>query len=177
MHKVVYILFFASIISNAQPAPNTFFMSFGADIKMLTVGAHPERESARKGLDWKAAFGWEFSNTRVRMEAQSFAEIGFTKWTYLAFDMKINITKHIKLFAGLETSGIKRHHPDANFRDPYNYIKYNHSWLLLGANAEIQFRIGSFGIAVQGNLHQAEEELKPYKKSRKQVHFTVFYFF
>lgn len=177
MKHLLYILCLTAITVNAQ-TPNEFFLSAGADFKMLFVGPYPERDNPQKGLDFKAAFGWEFPATRIRMEVQSFAEIGFTKWTYLAFDYKReSIFKNIWLYIGLEASGIKRHHPDFTFKDPNNYLEYVHNWMLLGANAELQWRKGNIGLAAQFNIHQAENDLKPYKNFRSQVHCSVFWFF
>ena len=66
-------------------------------------------------------------------------------------------------------SAIKRTHETA--------LHHNNPQNLFGANLEIQYRLNNIGIGLQGNIHQAEDDLKPYKDYRKQVHLKLIYLF
>jgi len=173
----------------AQPEPLEFFVRIGNDPNMLIRGAYPDREDKAIGMHNKYGFGFEWESVRIGMDVESFSAIGFTKWTYLYVDYKIEVefnlpivgwnVRNITLFGGLEMSQIKRHHPDFNGSDPNNYREYTTNPLLFGANIEAVFRIprSPFGIGIQANIHQAEDELKPYKKFRKQVFGNLYFYF
>jgi hypothetical protein len=185
-NKIKTILVFACIIilSNykafAQPEPFEFFVRIGNDPNMAISGAYPNREDKAIGLHNKYGFGFEWENLRIGMDIESFSAIGFTKWTYLYGDYKVKSgIRNITLFGGLEMSQIKRHHADFNGNDKDNYREYTTNPLLFGANGEILFRKQNshFGIGLQGNIHQAEDELKPYKKFRKQVFVNLYFYF
>lgn len=170
---LIAMLLFGSL-SLAQPKPFDFIIYGGIDVKMLTVGAHPQRQDKQKGLDYKLGIGFDWENTRLRTEIQSFKEINFTKWTYLAFDYKLQPIQNFYLYAGAEISQIKRGHPYFDGSDPNNYREFTINPVIFGINLEVQYRYKNIGFGIQGNIHQAEDELKKYKKYRKQVHFVVF---
>jgi hypothetical protein len=164
----------------AQPEPFEFFVRIGNDPNMAISGAYPDREDKAIGLHNKYGFGFEWENVRIGMDVESFSAIGFTKWTYLYGDYKVaSGIRNITLFGGLEMSQIKRHHADFDGNDKDNYREYTTNPLLFGANGEILFRKQNshFGIGLQGNIHQAEDELKPYKKFRKQVFINLYFYF
>ena len=153
---------------NAQPEPYKLIFEVGADIKMLTLGSHPGEDKNIKGLDFIVGFGFEWENIRITNQFQSFQKLGFYKWTYLKPDYKITINDFY-IFAGLEMSAIKRTHKEAlRPRNPQN---------VLGANLEIQYRLNNIAIGIQANIHQAEDDLKPYKDYRKQAHLKLIYLF
>ncbi len=47
---------------------------------------------------------------------------------------------------------------------------------LYGVNLELQYRINQFAISLQGNIHKAEADLRPYKDYRKQMHLKLTYY-
>jgi hypothetical protein len=176
----------------AQPEPFEFFVRIGNDPNMAISGAYPDREDKAIGLHNKYGFGFEWENVRIGMDVESFSAIGFTKWTYLYGDYKIIIDhtltipiigdvtiRNVNLFGGLEISQIKRHHPDFDGNNRNNYREYTTNPLLFGANGEILFRKenSNFAFGLQGNIHQAEDELKAYKKFRKQVFINIYFYF
>ncbi len=153
---------------NAQPEPYKLIFEVGADIKMLTLGSHPGEDKNIKGLDFIVGFGFEWESIRITNQFQSFQKLGFYKWTYLKPDYKITVNDFY-IFAGLEMSAIKRTHKEAlRPRNPQN---------VFGANLEIQYRLNNVAIGIQGNIHQAEDDLKPYKDYRKQAHLKLIYLF
>ena len=110
---ITTLLLIFSLNVIAQPEPFSVYLRGGNDPNMIISGAYPDRgENNVYGLHNKYGFGIEWENTRLGMDIESFSEIGFTKWTYLYFDYKINPIKNIFLFGGIEASQIKRHHPD-----------------------------------------------------------------
>lgn len=181
MKKIIIIILL--VISQsvfAQPEPFEFFVRIGNDPNMLIRGAYPDREDKAIGMHNKYGFGFEWESVRIGMDVESFSAIGFTKWTYLYADYKVaSGIKNITLFGGLEMLQIKRHHPDFSGSNPNNYREYTINPLLFGANGEILFRKedSHFGIGIQANIHQAEDELKPYKKFRKQVFINLYFYF
>lgn len=181
MKKIIIItLLIISQSVFAQPEPFEFFVRIGNDPNMLIRGAYPDREDKAIGMHNKYGFGFEWESVRIGMDVESFSAIGFTKWTYLYADYKVaSGIRNITLFGGLEMSQIKRHHPDFSGSNPNNYREYTINPLLFGANIEAVFRIprSPFGIGIQANIHQAEDELKPYKKFRKQVFGNLYFYF
>ena len=186
MKKLILIccIAFGMIVSSnkafAQPEPFDFFVRIGNDPNMAISGAYPNREDKAIGLHNKYGFGFEWENVRIGMDIESFTAIGFTKWTYLYGDYKVaSGIRNITFFAGLEMSQIKRHHPDFNGKDGNNYREYTINPFLLGGNLETVYRKENshFGFGLQANIHQAEDELKPYKKYRKQVFVNLYFYF
>lgn len=154
--------------TTSQPEPYKLIFEAGFDPTMAVQGAHPERDNPKKGLDFIVGFGFEWENFRVTNQFQSFQEIGFYKWTYLKPDFKHEILKNLVGFAGLEMSAIKRTHDQA--------LHKNNPQNVFGANLELQYKLNDFALSIQANIHQAEEDLKPYKDYRKQVHFKLVYY-
>tara|TARA_R110000796_G_scaffold58965_2_gene135827 strand:+ start:985 stop:1530 length:546 start_codon:yes stop_codon:yes gene_type:complete len=181
MKKITLICCIAfGMIASAQPADFDFYLRVGNDPNMLIKGAYPDRLDVVRGLHNKYGFGFEFEHARIGMDLESFSEIGFTKWTYLYFDYKLSsVIRNVNFFAGLEMSQIKRHHPDFNGSDPNNYREYTINPLLFGGNLEAVYRKDDshFGFGLQANMHQAEDELKPYKKFRFQVFGNLYFYF
>ena len=171
------------MIASAQPADFDFYLRVGNDPNMLMKGAYPDREESGgnvRGLHNKYGFGFEWTYIRMGMDIESFSQIGFTKWTYLYADYKLKPgIKNITFFAGLEISQIKRHHPDFDGNNRNNYREYTTNPLLFGGNLETLYRKhdSNFGFGLQANIHQAEDELKPYKNYRFQVFVNLYFFF
>jgi hypothetical protein len=149
--------------------PHEIFFSGGADLKMLTVGSHPGEEKNVKGFDFIVGFGFEWEHIRVSNQFQSFQELGFYKWTYLKPDYRKKLIKNVFGYVGLEMSAIKRTHKEA--------LHPNNPENVFGANIELQYRLNQFAISLQYNIHQAEEDLKPYKDYRKQLHTKIIVYF
>ena len=153
---------------NAQE-PYELIFEVGADVKMATVGTHPGEDKNIKGLDFIVGFGFEWEHIRLTNQFQSFQKIGFYKWTYLKADYKSKLIKNMFGYVGLEMSAIKRTHAEAlHPRNPQNRF---------GANLELQYRLNQFAVSLQANIHQAEDDLKPYKDYRKQLHLKLIYFY
>ncbi len=179
--KIFIAIITIAQLANAQPEPFNFYLRVGNDPNMILDGAYPDRSNDKKakGLHNKYGFGFEWKHIRIGMDLESFTEIGFTKWTYLYADYKLNSgIKNITLFGGLEISQIKRYHPDFSYDQPNNYREYTTNPLLFGVNGEIQYRkYNSFlGLGIQANIHQAEDELKPYKDYRFQVFGNIYFY-
>jgi hypothetical protein len=160
------LIFIVSL--NAQE-PYELMFEGGADLKMATAGSHPGEEKNIKGFDFIVGFGFEWEHIRVSNQFQSFQELGFYKWTYLKPDYRKKMIKNVFGYIGLEMSAIKRTHKEA--------IHPNNPENVFGANLEIQYRLNQFAISLQANIHQAEEDLKPYKDYRKQMHLKLTYYF
>jgi len=164
---------------NAQPSEFEFFARVGNDPNMALFGAYPDREVKAKGLHNKYGIGFEWVNTRLGTDIESFSQIGFTKWTYFYFDYKVSdVIRNVNLFGGVEMSQVKRHHPDYAEEGSSEYREYTINPVLFGLNGEIQYRGDSSPLALglQANIHQAEDELKPYKKYRFQVFVNLYFY-
>lgn len=171
------LLLACSMFTIAQNNFKTVF-SAGLDPKMATVGAHPDRPDNTPSLDAEFSFGFEWEYTRILMQIKSHKEVNFFKWTYIQADYKQQLFKNIYAYAGLEVSQIKKHHPDFSYDQPDNYREYTINPMQFGANLELQYKLfnNAFGIAVQASIYQSEDELKPYKKYRKEVTTTLFFY-
>lgn len=177
---MLIVLSFNAIAQRATtPRPDfkTVF-SIGLDPKMATVGAHPNRENNTPSLDYEISFGFEWENTRLLMQVKNHKKINFFKWTYLQLDYKKELFKNVYGFTGLEIGQIKRKHPNASFDNPNNYRDVTINPIIFGANLELQYKLldDRFGIGAQASIYQAEDELKQYKKYRKDVTLTIFFY-
>ena len=149
--------------------PYELIFEGGADLKMLTLGSHPGEDKNVKGLDFIVGFGFEWEHIRVSNQFQSFQKIGFYKWTYLKSDYRAKLFKNVFGYAGLEMSALKRTHETS--------LRSNQPENLYGANLELQYRLNQFAISLQGNIHKAEDDLRPYKDYRKQIHLKIQYYY
>lgn len=155
----------------SQPAPHQVFFEAGTDLSMPIKGAYPDREGSEKikGFDFLLGIGIEWDHIRLSNQIQSFQKIGFFKWTFAKADYKTSLFKNVNGFIGLECSQLKRLHDQA--------IHYNNPENVFGANAEIQYRKNNLAFSAQLNIHEAEEDLKPYKDYRWQVHAKAIIYF
>lgn len=170
---VLVMIVMVYIKSYSQAPPFDFILYGGLDPNMLINGAYPDREDPAKGFDYKVGYGFDWEHIRLRMEVQSFEVIHFTKWTYMAFDYKLNPFKEFYLYGGVEVGQIKRRHID--YLDPKSsYYRENvTNPVIFGLNGELQYRFNRIGLAIQANIHQAEDDLKKYKSYRFQVHAVI----
>lgn len=155
-----------------------FVFSAGIDPKMAAVGPHKEAPDNSSSLDVEFSAGFEWSNTRLLMQLKSHEAVNFLKWTYLQFDYKQETIKNLYLYGGLEISQIKIHHPDYSYDQPDNYREHTINPMQLGINLELQYKFFNdrAGVAVQFGMYQSEDELKPFKKYRKDVTTTLFFY-
>ena len=184
MKKLILICCVAfGMIASAQsrkPATFDLYLRAGNDPNTLIRGVYSDRDGRAVGMHNKYGFGLEFEHARIGMDIEIFSKIGFTKWTYLYVDYKVKSSiRNVNLFAGLEMSQIKRHHPDFSGSDPNNYREYTTNPLLFGGNLEAVYRKHNshFGFGIQANMHQVEDELKPYKDFRTQVFANLYFYF
>lgn len=175
--KLVIIILFYSQAVVAQRDFKTVF-SVGIDPKMAIEGPHKGRVGNAPSLDYEVSFGFEWQHTRLLMQAKSHKEVNFFKWTYLQFDYKQALFSNIYAYGGLEVGQIRKTHPDAHYSNPDNYRSVTINPFILGANLELQYKMldNRFGLGIQGSIYQAEDELKPYKKYRKEVTATLFFY-
>lgn len=182
MKKLTLIALLLCSMANAQE----FFISLGNDPNMITRGAYPKRgEENVYGMHNKLSIGFELEDWRAQMSIESFAELGFTKWTYARIDRKFKLDtyihwldidiRNINGFIGLEIGQVKRRNFVLDYTSD-NYREYEINPILFGANAEIVYhKPNSFlGAGLQLNTHQAEDKLKPYKKYRWQIYVNVY---
>ena len=164
--------------SRFQSAPRDFDLVFSAgfDPKMAIEGPHKGESGNAPSLDVEFSFGFEWSKTRLLMQIKSHKAIHFMKWTYLQFDYKQPLIKNVFFYGGLEVSQIKTKHPDASYDQPDNYRAVTINPFQLGANLELQYKFlkERAGLAIQFGMYQSEDELKPYKKFRKDITGTLF---
>lgn len=178
MKKLLFIVLLISSLVSAQTKERKFDVVFsaGIDPKMAVVGAHPEREDNQPSLDYEFSFGFEWENTRVLMQFKNHKEVNFSKWTYVQFDYKKQVIKNIYVYGGLEVSQIRKTHPNASYDQMDNYRAVTINPLILGANLEVQWKLldDTLGAGLQFSIYQSEDDLKPYKKYRKDVTATLF---
>lgn len=160
----------------AQQRNFDVLLSAGFDPKMATIGAHPDRPNNKPSLDYELSFGFEWENTRILTQYKSHKEVNFEKWTYIQFDYKRAVLNNVYLYGGLEVSQIKKTHPNASYDQMDNYRDVTINPIIFGANLEVQYKLldDMFGVAGQFSIYQSEDELKKYKKYRKEVTLTVF---
>lgn len=177
MKKLFLLLIAFSMKATAQTTDFDVVFSGGIDPKMATVGAHPDREGNKPSLDYEFSFGFDFPNTRILMQLKSHSEIHFLKWTYIQFDYKKEIIESLYAYGGLEFGQIKKdHRQDADFGSLTNYREFTINPLIFGLNLELQYKFydNRFGAGLQFGMYQSEDELKPYKKYRKDITATLF---
>ena len=165
-------LSFNAVAQRSTTPPPEFktIFSIGLDPKMAIEGPHPDRENNTPSLDYEISFGFEWKNTRLLMQLKNHKEINFFKWTYLQFDYKHNILLNdLYFYTGLEIGQIKR---------TYAENKASINPIIFGANLELQYKLlnNRLGIGTQFSIYQAEDDLKPYKKYRKDVTLTLFFY-
>ena len=177
MKKLIIALLLMNL-ANAQQTERDFEVIFGLGIdpKMATIGAHPKQEGNKPSLDIEASFGFEWENSRIMMQYKSHKAVNFSKWTYIQYDIKKTIFRNVYGYGGLEVSQIRKTHPDASYDQPDNYRDVTINPIILGGNLELQWKFADdkFGIASQFSMYQAEDELREYKKFRKEVTIAFF---
>ncbi len=169
--KKLLILLLLSTVAHSQSKPFDVVFGLGIDPKMAIEGAHKDRPDNKPSLDIEASFGIEWENTRLLTKYKYHEAINFSKWTYLAFDYKRELFNNFYGFAGLEIGQIKRTHPDACGFDSQNYRAVTINPVIFGANAELQYKFfnDKIGMGLQFSFYQSEDELKDFKKYRKDV--------
>jgi len=181
MKKLLLIVLLITSLSNAQQTERDFkfLLSLGVDPRMATVGPHDGQENNKPTLDIEGSIGFEWENNRIMMQYKSHKAINFAKWTYIQYDLKTNLFKNVYGYGGLEVSQIIKKHPDALYDQPDNYRDTTINPIIFGANLEVQWKFNDdkFGIGSQFSMYQAEDELKEYKKFRKEVTITLFMYF
>ena len=170
MKKIIIALLFSSVL-HSQSKPFDVVFGLGIDPKMALEGAYKGREGNKPSLDIEASFGIEWENTRLLTKYKNHEAINFSKWTYLAFDYKRYLFNNFYGFAGLEVGQIKRTHPDADGSNPDNYREVTINPVIFGANLELQYRFfqDQMSVALQFSMYQSEDEVKEYKKYRKDL--------
>tara|TARA_R110002020_G_scaffold472874_1_gene701409 strand:- start:1132 stop:1668 length:537 start_codon:yes stop_codon:yes gene_type:complete len=160
-----------STVTYSQSRPYDLVFGIGVDPKMALEGAHKGREGNKPSLDIEASFGFEWENTRLLTKYKHHEAINFSKWTYFAFDYKRELFNNFYGFAGLEMGQIKRTHPDAHGSKPDNYREVTINPIIFGANAELQYKFfrEQISMGLQFSFYQSEDEVKEYKKYRKDV--------
>lgn len=173
--KLLLLLFALQV--NAQDNSRNFkiLFSLGIDPKMATLGAHPGEENNKPSLDYEASFGFEWEKSRIMAQYKNHKAVNFEKFT-LQYDLKRSPFKNIYVYGGLEYSIIKKKHPDASYDQPENYRDVTINPIIFGANLELQWKFldDKFGVASQFSIYQSEDELREYKKFRKEVTITLF---
>lgn len=174
--SLVMLLIVGVISCNAQDRNFDIVFSVGFDPKMAVVGSHPDRENNKPSLDYELSFGFEWENTRILTQYKSHKEVNFEKWTYVQFDYKRAVLRNVYLYGGLEFSQIKKRHPKASYDQLDNYRDVTINPIIFGANLEAQWKFldDRFGIGGQFSIYQSEDELKQYKKYRKEFTLTAF---
>lgn len=172
----ILLMIFVGSKMFAQQRNFDVVFSLGIDPKMVTIGSHPDRPNNKPSLDYEVSFGFEWENTRVLTQYKSHKEVNFEKWTYAQVDYKRSVLKNVYLYGGLEVSQIKKTHPNASYDQMDNYRDVTINPIIFGANLESQWKFldDKFGIGGQFSVYQSEDELKKYKKYRKEVTLTVF---
>lgn len=170
MKNLVIALLFTTV-TYAQSRPYDVVFGLGIDSKMALEGAHKGEVGNKPSLDIEASFGFEWENTRLLTKYKHHEAINFSKWTYFAFDYKRELFNNFYGFAGLEMGQIKRTHPDADASNPDNYREVTINPIIFGANLELQYKFFNdrMAVALQFSMYQSEDELKEYKKYRKDV--------
>jgi len=149
--------------------------SLGFDPKMAILGPHPKQENNKPSLDYEVSFGFEWEKSRIMAQYKNHKAVNFEKFT-LQYDLKRNPFKNIYVYGGLEYSIIKKKHPDANYNDPNNYRDVTINPIIFGGNLELQWKFlnDKFGLSSQFSIYQSEDELREYKKFRKEVTVALF---
>jgi len=176
MKKLLLLLFALQV--NAQNNDRNFeiLFSLGIDPKMATLGAHPKAENNKPSLDYEASFGFEWEKSRIMMQYKSHKEVNFSKWTYIQYDLKRTLLRNVYVYGGLEFSQIIKKHPDASYDQPNNYRDVTINPIIFGGNLEVQWKFldDKFGLGSQFSIYQSEDELREYKKFRKEFTITLF---
>jgi len=177
MKKLLFMLLF-SIVSLGQQKQRDFkvLFSLGFDPKMATLGPHYKEENNKPSLDYELSFGLEWEKSRIMMQYKNHKAVNFSKITYFQYDLKKNVFKNFYIYGGLESSLIIKKHPDASYDQPDNYRDVTTNPIIFGGNLEIQWKFlnDKLALACQFSIYQAEDELKEYKKFRKEVTFSFF---
>jgi hypothetical protein len=177
MKKIFLLALLATGLSNAQNNDRNFdfLFSLGFDPKMATLGPHPKEEGNKPSLDIEGSFGFEWETNRIMVQYKNHKAINFEKFSF-QYDLKRMPFRNIYVYAGLEYSIIKKKHPDASYDQPDNYRDVTVNPIILGANLEAQWKFADdkFGIATQFSIYQSEDELREYKKFRKEVTIALF---
>jgi len=177
MKKLLFMLLI-SIGAFAQNNDRDFdiLFSLGIDPRMAILGPHYGEENNKPSLDYEASFGFEWENSRIMMQYKNHKEVNFSKWTYLQYDLKTSVLKNIYVYGGLELSQIRKKHPDASYDQPDNYRDVTINPIIFGGNLELQWKFADdkFGVGSQFSIYQSEDELREYKKFRKEVTITLF---
>jgi hypothetical protein len=175
--KKILLMLLISIGAMAQNSDRNFevLFSLGFDPKMATMGAHPKEESNKPSLDYEVSFGFEWEKSRIMAQYKNHKAVNFEKFTF-QYDLKRNLFRNFYVYGGLEYSIIKKTHPDASYDQPDNYRDVTINPLIFGANLEVQWKFNNdkFGIASQFSIYQSEDELRDYKRFRKEVTITLF---
>jgi len=175
--KKLLLMLFISIGATAQNKDRNFevLFSLGIDPRMATLGPHIERENNKPSLDYEVSFGLEWEKSRIMAQYKNHKAVNFEKFT-LQYDLKRNPFKNIYVYGGLEYSLIKKKHPDASYDQPDNYRDVTINPIIFGGNLELQWKFydDKFGIASQFSIYQSEDELRDYKRFRKEVTITLF---
>lgn len=183
--KTLTLLLLIGMISMAysqrfnEPRNFDIVFALGVDPKMAIEGPHNGKPGNEPSLDIEFSFGLDWERARLLTQLKSHKAVNFLKWTYLQLDYKQELFKNMYVYGGVEMSQIRIYHPDASYDQPDNYRDYTTNPILFGANLEIQYKIfnDNAGIAIQGSMYQAEDDLKPYKKYRKDVTVALFVYF
>lgn len=157
--------------------PRTFDYAFSASIsEMTSAGPHQINNGTSPSVGTEVSFGFEWENTRLLMQLMFHNQVNYFKWTYFQFDYKQETFKNLYVYGGLELAQIKITHPDAHYSTPENYRDVTINPVQLGANLELQYKFlnNHAGIAVQGSMYRAEEQLRPIQKFRKELALALF---
>ena len=175
MKNLILILFSITAL-NAQDNFDVI-INIGLDPKMITQGAHKGREGNKPSLDFEIGLGIEWENTRLLMKYKNHQAINFSKWTYFAFDYRKELLRNVYGFAGLEMGQISRRHPDAHWSKPDNYREVTINPIIFGANLEMQYKISrSIGLSLHFAIYQSEDEVREFKKYRKDVNAKISFY-
>jgi len=180
MKKLLLALLLTNLASAQETSRNfKLLFSLGFDPKMATIGAHPKQENNKPSLDYEISFGFEWEKSRLMIQYKNHKEVNFEKITYMQYDLKRTVFKNVYVYGGLEVSQIIKTHPDASYNQPDNYRKITINPIIFGSNLELQYKFlnDKFGIGSQFSIYQSEDELREYKKFRKEVTITLFVYF
>jgi len=176
MKRLLFVLLI-SIGAFSQNKDRDFeiIFSLGIDPKMATLGAHTAEEGNKPSLDYEVSFGFEWEKSRIMAQYKNHKAVNFEKFTF-QYDLKRNIFRNIYVYGGLEYSIIKKKHPDASYEQPNNYRDVTINPIIFGGNLELQWKFlnDKFGLGSQFSIYQSEDELREYKKFRKEVTITLF---
>lgn len=151
--KQLIQVFFVVLMSTTMFSQNddaTFYFSVSQDVKMSYEGPHGDGGV----LNPEIIIGFNINDkNRVWFGYEWLKQIDYQKLTFLAYDHTLNITEHLNMKAGIETSIIYREKINPNDV----WYGYKDDWLSVGLNGEFAYKINeTIELFLNGNVFFAE---------------------